>query len=187
MVPLGSTMMLLPSSTKLVVVLVRPPHPIPVGEVGRNLVDVDVHAWVDADHVAAALQGDVLHGGYPAVGRVERGRDSDIHTAGIELEPGQRHVVLPADESAQPPVRGVDDRQRGPVAHPPHGAFGTGGHELAMLAKQSAVRPELEDGVVNGGAVRFPLVDAHYDVDAGILGGGAEPVSDRSRHGGDLC
>jgi hypothetical protein len=55
-----------------------------------------------------------------------------------------------------------------------------------MLAEQVAVGSEVEDGVVDGGAVRFPLVDADHEVDAGIPGGGAEPVGDRAWHGDGL-
>jgi hypothetical protein len=52
-----------------------------------------------------------------------------------------------------------------------------------MLAEQAAVGSEVESGVVEGGAVRFPLLDADNEVDARLLGGGAEPVRDRAWHG----
>ena len=53
------------------VVRIGRPDLLPVGEVGRDLVDVQ--ARVHADHVAAALAGDVPHGGDPAVARASVG------------------------------------------------------------------------------------------------------------------
>ena len=103
------------------VVLLGAPDPVAMREVGRDLVEV--HAGIDADDVATALARDVPHGRDPAVPRSEGGCRPDIHSLAVDVEPGQRHVVLPAGQPGQPPVRSVDDWQRGAVAHAPHGAF----------------------------------------------------------------
>ena len=153
-------------------------------EVGRNLIEV--HAGIDADDVAAALAGDVPHGRDPTVARGERGRGPDVHALAVDVEPGQRHVVLPAGQARQPPVRGVDDRQGGAVAHAPHGALGAGGHQLAVLAEQSAVGSEIQGGVVDRGAVRFAFVHPDHQVRAGLASGGGEGVGDRAGHNDGL-
>jgi hypothetical protein len=79
-------------------------------------------------------------------------------------------------------VGGVDDRQGGAVAHAPHGAFGAGGYQLAVLAEQGTVRAEVQSGVVDGGAVRFAFVHADDEVGVGVAGSGAEGFGDRAGH-----
>src|SRR6185312_11878633 len=65
----------------------------------------------DADDVGAALPGDVPQGRHPDLGVVPGGRQVDVDALGVQGGPGQGHVVLPADQPAEPAESGVDDLQ----------------------------------------------------------------------------
>ena len=100
----------------------------------------------------------------------------------VEVEARQGHVVLPARQPGEPPVGSVDDGERRPVAHAPHGALGTGRHQLAVLADQGSVGVEVEGGVVDGGAVGLTFLHPDHQVGTRTPGGGPERLGDRSRH-----
>src|SRR5688500_10561773 len=74
---------------------------VAVREVGRDLINVK-HG-IDADDVHPILAREVLHGGDPTVARGERRGDPDVDALGVHVEPRERHVVLPADQPADPP------------------------------------------------------------------------------------
>src|SRR4029077_6342749 len=77
------------------------------GQVGREVGGAD--AGGAAAHAGPALPGDVAQGRHPHVGVVPGGCQVDVDALGVEGGTGERHVVLPADEPAEPPEAGVDD------------------------------------------------------------------------------
>src|SRR6185437_1048924 len=119
----------------------------------------------DADDVGAALPGDVPQGRHPDLGVVPGGRHVDVDALGVQGGPGQGHVVLAADQPAEPAESGVDDLQGRSVARPPHQAFATGGHELAVPGRQRPVRGEVQQGVVDRGIPVVALVHAYGQPD----------------------
>src|SRR5580704_4588495 len=54
-----------------------------------------LHSGCCADYPAAALLGDVAHGGNPALARVPRGSDIDFDVLRIESIACERHVAFP--------------------------------------------------------------------------------------------
>ena len=86
----------------------------------------------------------------------------------MDAQPGQgvaggRHVVLVADQAAEPAVRCVVDVEVGAVAVAPDQPLGEGGHELAVRAEQLAAGPNVGERVVERAAARFALVEADHD------------------------
>ena len=59
--------------------------------------------------LSAPLTRDVLHRRQPGVAAVPCWRAIDVDVLGIQREPRERHVVLPADERPKPSHRGFDD------------------------------------------------------------------------------
>ena len=110
----------------------------------------------------------------------ERRRDPDVHALRVEVKARQRHVVLPADQPAEPAERRRDRSQRRPVAHSPDGPLRPGRHQLAVGVRERPVRGEVQERVVDRPAVA--LVDAHDQPDAGFAGDVTKPCRRRARH-----
>ena len=68
------------------------------------------------------------------------------------------------------------------VAHPPHQPLPARGHQLAVLAKHTAIRPEVDDRVVDGAAAWFALVHTDRDVGLRALGRLAYGLGGRAGH-----
>jgi hypothetical protein len=51
---------------------------------------------------------DMAHGGNPSVARRQSGRQPQVHSLRVHVEPGQRHVVLPADQAPDLGVPGTN-------------------------------------------------------------------------------
>ena len=149
-------------------------------EVGGDLVDVQ--GRVDPHDVHPVLAREVAHRGDPPVTERQRRRQPDVDTLRVEVEPGQWHVVLPADQPAQPAQRGGDRAQGRPVAPGPHGALGPGGHELAVPVDELTGGGEVEQRVVDGRAGGFALLDPHDEPHRVLAGDRAEAVGRRPGH-----
>jgi hypothetical protein len=96
-----------------------------VREVARHVGAAQEGGHADDEHLP--LLGDVAQGGHPLV-TVPRRRQEHVDPALVHRHPSERHVVLPADERADPGAADVDDRQKMVVAltaHEPLGADGT--------------------------------------------------------------
>ena len=133
-------------------------QPVPVGEVGRDLVDVEDR--VDPDDEHPVLPGDVAHSRDPGVAGCQRRREPDVDALRVQVEPGQRHVVLPADQPADAPERRVDDPQRRAVAHAPDGPLGAGRARACGACRRARRRGQVQQRVVDRPPVRLPLLDA---------------------------
>ncbi len=153
---------------------------IAMREGGRDLVGVQHR--VDTDHEHPVLAGQVLQRGDPPVADGQRGGDPQVHPLRIHVEPGQRHVVLPADQPADPAERRVHHAQRGPVAHAPHRPLGPGRDQLAVPAGERAVGRDVQHGVVDRPAVLLTLL--HPDDQPGpvLTGDSAELLGGRPGH-----
>ncbi len=133
-----------------------------VGRVARGLLEV-----AGADHIGARLERDVHEGRLPAFAVVGRRGDVDLDARLVEREPRERHVVLPADEAAEPPERRLDRPQAAAVSLAPDEALVVRRHQLAMLEGELAVRAVVEERVVERpGAVTLDLVHADDEPDA---------------------
>ena len=152
-------------------------QPVAVGKVIRDLVDVEDR--VDADHEHPVLPRQVPHRRDPGVARGQRRREPHVDPLRVQVEPRQRHVVLPADQPADPPERRFDDAQRGAVAHAPDGPLRASGHELAMLVGELAIGGQVQEGVVDRAAVRLPLLDADHEPHAVLARDRSEAVGGR--------
>ena len=139
---------------------------------------------VAAQHEAAPFAGDVAQRGLPGVAGVGGGRQIDLHALAVQRHPRQRHVVLPADQPADLAELGVDDGQRAAVALAPDQPLGAGGLELAMLAQQRAVRPEVEQRAVERAAAELAVAldDADGQIGIGLTGRGADGLRGRAGH-----
>ena len=137
--------------------------PMVVRQVGGDLVAPQDR--VDAYDPDPALSGDVLHGRDPAIATGEGRRQPHLHSLGVEVEAGQWHVVLPADQAAEPAESRRHHLQRRPVPLSPDRALRAGRHQLAVLVEQPPVGAEVQRGVVDGGPVRLALLhpDDHMD------------------------
>src|SRR5690606_10942104 len=60
----------------------------------------------------------------------------------------QRHIIFPADQSAEASVRCIKDRQRAAVSLAPNQAFGPRRFEFAVLAEQFAIGSEKQGGAI---------------------------------------
>ena len=91
--------------------------------------------------------------------------------------------MLPADQAAEPPERGVEDVERRTVPLAPHDALRMGRDELAVAAEDLALVGDEEEGVVDrpGRELGVPLVDSDHDVRAGRPRRAAEGVRRRAR------
>ena len=152
-----------------------PPAREHVGPVVELVQDLDVRRivllgdeLVAPDHEAAPLERDVPERRLPAVARIGGGRQVDLDPLAVHGHARERHVVLPADQPADPRERRLDHRQRAPVPLAPDEAFGGGGFELAVQPRQGSVRVEVEEGTEEGargaGSSSFDHADGHPGV-----------------------
>ena len=108
---------------------------------------------------------------------VGRRRDVQLDPGLVEREAGERHVVLPADEAAEPAVGRLDRLEPAAVAGAPDEALVVRRHELAVLQRQVAVGPVEEERVVEGARVRrVALGHAGHEPDLVLAGELAEPA-----------
>ena len=118
-------------------------HAVAVREVGRDPVDVEDRVHADDEHPVLPRQ--VAHRRDPAVARSERRGEPHVDALRVQVEPRQRHVVLPADQPADAPEGRFDNPQRGAVAHAPDGPLRTRRDELAVLVGDLAVRGQVQE------------------------------------------
>src|SRR5919108_1564598 len=105
------------------------------------------------DHERARLPWDVDERRLPRVAVVGRGSDVELDARFIERKPGERHVVLPADQPAEAPERRLDCSEPTAVARAPDEPLVVGRHELAVPEGKAAVRRVVEERVVEGARV----------------------------------
>ena len=82
---------------------------------------------VAPEHEGATLERDVHHGRLPSGPGIRRGCQMDGDALALERGAGERHVVLPADQAADPAEGGLEHRQPGGVPLSPDQALGAGG------------------------------------------------------------
>ena len=75
----------------------------------------------------------------PRIAVVDRRGAVEGDTLPVHVVPQQRHVILPADDSADFAEAGLEDGEGRAVAEAPDEALHRGGHQLAMLAREPAV------------------------------------------------
>src|SRR5215210_9400907 len=107
-----------------------------------------------ADHVHPPLLGDVPQGGEPGLAPVPGGSEVNLHAPGIQGITRQRHVVLPADQTAKLTEGGVVHLEGTAVTLCPDHAFGGGWYQLLVLAQQVALGIDVEQGVVQASVAR---------------------------------
>jgi nitrilase len=90
---------------------------------------------IAAQHKAAPFAGDVSQRRLPGIASVGGRRQINLHTLAVQRHARQRHVVLPADQPAQPAQPRVQHRQGAAVPFAPDQALGGSGLEFAMLAQ----------------------------------------------------
>ncbi len=103
-----------------------------------------------ADHPATTLARDMLHRCQPGVAVVPGRCAEDVDILGIEREPGERHVIFPADQRADAADRGVDHPKPRCVAKAPDHALGIGRHQLAVVVGNAAVGVDDGTGIEQG-------------------------------------
>src|SRR5215211_6926677 len=94
-----------------------------------------------ADHVHPPLLGDVPQGGEPGLAPVPGGSEVNLHTPGIQSVTRQRHVILPADQTAKLTEGGVEDPERAAVTLCPHHALWGGWHQHLVLSRRDTPHP----------------------------------------------
>ena len=137
------------------------------------------------DDEGARLAGDVHEGLLPGVAVVRGRGEVDLDPRLVEREAGERHVVLPADQAADPAERGRDRAEPAAVALPPDEALVVRRHELAVVQRELAGGREGQQRVVERrpGPLGVDLVDADDEPDAVLLRRRTHPVDVRA---GDL-
>ena len=112
----------------------------------------------------------------PGVAVVGGRGDVDLDAGLVEREARERHVVLPADQPADPAEWRRDRAQALAVALSPDEALVVRRHELAVLQRERAVGSVVEERVVERrGARGVDLGDAGDDPDAVRSRGRADP------------
>src|SRR6266849_4154500 len=106
-------------------------------------------------HEAAPFDGDVADSGKPGIARVSGRRAIKFDALGIHGGAKEGHIVFPADNCPKFAEWRRKHGQRGAVAVAPDEALGSRRHQLAVLAEESAVRREKEDGAVKSARVAF--------------------------------
>ena len=122
----------------------------------------------------------MLHCGQPGVAVVGGRGAIKLDPLGVHVHAQERHVVFPADHGTEPADGGLKDWHRRAVSLPPRDPFGRGGHQLAMLAHQMAVRSKEENRAVE----RAPATLDHADdqIGPGRFCRGSQKVRGRTRH-----
>src|SRR5205814_6189023 len=98
----------------------------------------------------------------------------------VGREPGERHEILPADQPADAPDRGLDRLEPGAVALAPDQPLVVRWHELAMVQRELAFRPVEQERVVDRPAVE--LVRADGEPETVLASDLAEPIGVRPGH-----
>ena len=128
------------------------------------------------DDVRAALARDVDERLLPGVAVVGGRRDVDLDAGLVERDARERHVVLPADQAAEPAEAGLDRVEAAAVALAPDEPLVVRRHELAVVEGELAGRRVVEERVVDRpGPLGLDLVDAGDDPDAELLRRRADP------------
>ncbi len=126
------------------------------------------HRGPVAQHPAPPFGRNVPHCRDPRAALVPGRRDVDLAALREDRKPRQRHVVLPADQPADPSHRGVADAQAAGVAGSPHHALRVRRHQLPMAVQHLAVGPDQDHGVVQRAsaelAVAFVDADRYRDL-----------------------
>ena len=113
----------------------------------------------------------------PRVAVVGGRGDVDLDARLVEREAGERHVVLPADQAAEPAERRLDRAQPTPVALAPDEPLVVRRHELAVVERELALRRVVEERVVERARpLRVRLVDPDDEPDAVLARDRGEPV-----------
>ena len=104
-------------------------------------------------------------------GAVVGGRgDVDLDAGLVERDARERHVVLPADQAAEPAETRLDRLEAAAVALAPDEPLVIGGHELAVMEGELAGRRVVEERVVDRPRpLGLDLVHARDDPDAELL------------------
>ena len=119
----------------------------------------------------------------PAVAVVRGRGDVDLDARLVEREARERHVVLPADQAADPSERRLERPQAAPVALAPDEPLVVRRHELAVVERELARRRPVEQRVVERSRpLRVGLVDADDEPDAVLARDRGEPVGVGARH-----
>src|SRR5437764_4020965 len=113
-----------------------------VREIGRS------HRTAAADDVHAALLGDVAERRDPRLTSVPGRSGVDVHTIVVQGLPRERHVVLPADQAAEPPDRGIVGPERRTLSLRVHETFASRRDQLSMNAEQLALVADEQHGIV---------------------------------------
>ena len=135
-----------------------------LGTLRESLRDVlAAHRAARAEHPAPSFGRDVPHRRDPGLALVPRWRDIDLAALREKCETHQRHVVFPADQTADAPHRRFANPESRSVAHPPQHSLRVGRHQLAVPVEDAPVRADEDRGVVEGAAAELAvaLVDAH--------------------------
>ena len=104
--------------------------------------------WQGATTNARRLARDVHERRLPGVAVVGGRGDVDLDAGLVEREARERHVVLPADQAAEPAERRLDRAQPAAVALAPDEPLVVRRHELAVVERQLAVGRVVEQRVV---------------------------------------
>ena len=140
------------------------------------------------DHERTGLPGDVDERRLPLIAVVGGRRDVDLDAGAVEREARERHVVLPADETADAAELGRQRLQAAAVALAPDQALVVRRHELAVVKRERAVGGVVEQRVVQrAGPLGIDLVDAGDEPHAVLACDCAEPVGVGPRHGERLA
>src|SRR5260370_601829 len=114
-------------------------------------------------HETSSLDSDVPHRSDPGVAVIGGRRAINLDPFGIHSRAHQRKIILPANHRAKPSERCFKYRHGGTVAKAPHQTLGTSWHDLAVLAKKTAIRREEQYRTVEGATI--PLDDSDDQVD----------------------
>src|SRR4029077_4491145 len=104
---------------------------------------------------ATSFDGDVAYGSEPGVAGIGGRRAIELDALGIHSGAKQGHIVFPADDCAELTQRSHKYGQGRAVAIAPDEALRSSRHELAVLAEESAIRREKEDGAIESACVAF--------------------------------
>ena len=119
---------------------------------------------------AAALAGDVAHRREPALAFDPRDRYIDLDAVCVERKAGERHVLLPADQRADPAAEGLADPKTTGVTLTPDRALRVGRHQLAVPIQHRAVGSDQDYCVVKRkpGELGITLTDPAHNYDLAL-------------------
>ena len=136
-----------------------------------------------ADDERARLPCDVDKRRLPSVAVVGGRGDVDLDSRLVQREAGKRHVVLPADQPADPPDRRRERAQAAAVSLAPDEPLVVRRDELAVVQRKPAVRPVVQKRVVERSRpLRVALVHAGDEPNLVLACNRAEAIRVRARH-----